>query len=175
MAAERLLVDGSALLGDAARGLDDLGPAAVVERDPEVEPRLARGRALELAHLLLQPVGRAVAPADEPRAHALLRQVGQLAVDRLAEDLHQRLDLVGRARPVLGGERVHRERFDAEIDCSLDDGTQRSRAGAMALGDAHAVRARPAAVAVHDDRDRLRDLRQPVLGRRLGIARDGGH
>ena len=52
--------------------------------------------ALEVRHPLLQLDGSAVAPADEARAHALAREVRQLALDRLAEDLHQRVDLVRR-------------------------------------------------------------------------------
>src|SRR5581483_6722228 len=54
-ARERRLVDGVSARGQPPRALDDLGPAAVVERDPEVEPRLARRRLLERVELRLQP------------------------------------------------------------------------------------------------------------------------
>src|SRR5919199_604534 len=96
---KRLLVDlvgFDAVLEEPARGGGQLGPAAVVERDPELEP-LVRGRLL-LEHRHPRPqLGRSpVTPADEARPHALLRQVGELALDRLREDLHQRLDFLRR-------------------------------------------------------------------------------
>ncbi len=52
---------------------------------------------LEPRHLLLELVGHAVAPSEEARAHPLLREIRKLALDRLVEQLDDRLDLVGRA------------------------------------------------------------------------------
>src|SRR5205823_7354429 len=99
----------------------------------------------------------AVAAPDEARAHTLLGQVGQLLLDRLAEQLHQRIDLVLRARPVLGREGVHRERPHAELDAALDGAAQRARAGAVTRRDWQAAALRPAAVVVDDDRNGDRD------------------
>src|SRR5262249_38979368 len=65
---KRGLVDAVGLgagLEQPADGIDELGPAAVVERDPELKPRLVRRRALELVHLRAEPVGSAVASPDE--------------------------------------------------------------------------------------------------------------
>ena len=124
MPGERLLVDLLPALGDAARGLDELCPPAVVERDPEAQLGLARRRLLELPHLRQEPLRRAIAASDESRMHALLGEVEQLAVDRLAEDLHQRGDLVARAPPVLGRERVDGEGLDARVDRRLDHRAQ---------------------------------------------------
>ena len=90
-----------------------------------------------------EALGSAVAPADEARAHALADEVGQLALDRLPEDLHQRVDLVLRARPVLGRERVHDERLDAEVDRRLDRAPQRARARAVPLRDRQARASEP--------------------------------
>ena len=64
-----------------------------------------------------------------------------------------------RPRPVLGRERVDGQRLDAEVDGRLDGPAERARAGAVALGDRQAAGRRPAAVAVHDDRDRARNVR----------------
>src|SRR5581483_2820347 len=94
---ERVLVDLARVdsrLREPASGLDDLGPSAVVERDPELEPVVLRRLALERGHLPPQRLRRAVAPAEEADADALLHEVGELAVDRVREDLHQRVDLV---------------------------------------------------------------------------------
>jgi len=56
------------------------------------------------------------APADEAHPHALVVQLGRLAVDALGEHRHQPADLLGRARPVLRRERVDRQLGDAELD-----------------------------------------------------------
>src|SRR5436853_5890102 len=80
---ERLvdLVRGDAGLDDPPQRLDDLRASAVVERDPEQEPAVRRGLPLERLHPLLQLLRRAVAPTDEPRAHALPLQIRELALD----------------------------------------------------------------------------------------------
>jgi hypothetical protein len=155
-------------------GVDELGAAAVVEGDPELQPRLVGRRLLELGHLLAQPVGRAVAAAEEAAADSLSGEILELPVDRLAERLHQGRHLVGRAAPVLGREGVDRERVDAEVDRRLDDRPQRAGAGAVPVGDRDAVLGGPAPVAVHDDRDRVRDLGEMLLRRDVG-PRQGGH
>ena len=116
---------------------------------------------LELLHPLPQIRRDAVPAAEEAGADALPREVGQLPVDRLAEDLHQRGHLVGRPRPVLGRERVDGERGDAEVDRGLDRPPQRPRSLAVARLDRQAVAGRPAAVAVHDDRDGAGAARRP--------------
>ena len=147
-----------AALDDPPGRLDQLGAAAVVERDPQVDARVQLGAVLHRVHAPAQLLGGAVAAADEAHAHSLLGEIGQLALDRLGEDLHQRVDLVLRARPVLGREREHRQVVDAEIDRRLDDDPNRARAGAMAGGGRKPATLCPAAVAVEDDRDRPGDL-----------------
>ncbi len=130
---------------NAAHCFDELGASPVVERDPELESIEMRGLGLELRHLLLQ-IGRdAVASPEEARAHALLREVGKLALDRLVQELHDRLDLVGRTRPVLRRERVDGERVDLEIDRRLDRPPQRSRSFSVTVGDGEAREPSPSA------------------------------
>ena len=111
------------------------------------------GLVLEPLNLRAQFVGRPVAAAEEAGADALPREVGQLALDRLAENLHQVLDLALGPRPVLGRERVDDQRLDTEVDRRLDRPAQCLRSRAVALGDRQALALRPAPVAVHDDRD----------------------
>jgi hypothetical protein len=101
--------------------------------------------------------------AEETGADALAREVRQLALDRLAEDLHQVLDLALGPRPVLGREGVDDQRLDAEVDGRLDGPAQGTRPGAMAFCDRQALALRPAPVAVHDDRDGT----SPVVALRL--------
>src|SRR6266540_4234527 len=86
---ERLLVHLFAARDGAVGRVHDLGPPAVVERDPEIEGSVPLGLAFERSHTLLQRGGRTVAAAHKTRAHSLPHEVGQLALDRLSEDLHQ--------------------------------------------------------------------------------------
>src|SRR5918992_4869645 len=167
---DRVLVDVARiqpLLDDPAGRLDDLVTAAVVERDPELEPLVLVGLPLEGCHLRLELGARSVAATDEARVDALALQIRELTLDRLDEDLHQRIDLVRRARPVLSRERVHAERLDAEVDRSLDGPPQRTGPGPMAGRDGKPSPPRPAAVPVHDDRDRPRDVRKALFAHRL--------
>ena len=52
-----------------------------------------RGPLLEPAHLRLEPGIDAIPATEEACPDALLGEVGELAVDRLGEDLHQVGDL----------------------------------------------------------------------------------
>src|SRR4051794_11739283 len=70
---ERLVdvVSVDAALCDAPCSFDELCASAVVECDPEIEPRLVCRRLFELGELRLQPVWCTVATADEASAHTL--------------------------------------------------------------------------------------------------------
>ena len=57
------------------------------------------------------------------------------------------------------------KRVDAEVDRRFDRAAQRLRAGPVTGGDRQPALACPARVAVHDDRDGVRDIRQVGLGR----------
>ena len=121
------------------RRVDELGAAAVVERDPEPEPRVRRRRLLEAVHLLPEPVGRAVAPAEEPaRTPCFARSGSSRSIVSPKISISAPTSSAS-AAPVLGRERVDGERLDAEVDRRLDDRPQRARAGAMPLGDRDAV------------------------------------
>ena len=95
----------------------------------------------------------AVAAADEAHPHALVVELGRLR--RIARRTSpSALDLVRRAGPVLGRERVDRQLAHAEVDGVAEARLDRVGAGPVALGDVGSPGCRgPAAVAVGDDRD----------------------
>src|SRR3954454_9837300 len=98
---ESLFVDRLAASDGSIGGVNELRATAVVERDPQIQLAIVLRLALEGRHALAQRIGRAVTAADEARADSLTHEVGQLPLDRLREDLHQELHLLGRAAPVL--------------------------------------------------------------------------
>jgi hypothetical protein len=158
---ERVLVDLAWIdtgLGEPPGGLHDLRPSAVVESDPEVETVVLGRLPLEAGHLSLQLFGRPIAAAEKADAHTLAHEIRKLTVDRLGEDLHQRVDLLTRARPVLGRERIDRHRVDAQIDRGLDRLPESTRPRAMPGGNRQAPPLRPACAPVHDDGNRTREV-----------------
>ena len=94
-----------------------------------------------------------VGPSEHPDLDALLDERGRLVADRRLEQADEHLDLAARAGPVLAAERVDREHRDAPPDGVLDDRSDGLDAGRVALRLGQAALPRPAAVAVHDDRD----------------------
>ena len=115
------------------------------------------------------------AATEEPDPHALPGEIGELAVDRLAEDLHQGVDLAGRPGPVLRRESVHDHRADSELDRRLDRPSERARPLAMALRNRHPVHSRPARVAVEDDRHAADRLERRLRHARLSESVEQAH
>ena len=104
----------------------------------------------------------------------LLRSsVVELEAEIALQQHHQRADLGGGTLPVLDGERVEREDFEAEPGGGFDDVADRVDAGAMAFDARQVALAGPAAVAVHDDGDVTRQaIELDLPGQRLfGPAR----
>ena len=170
-------VPASNLLGERARRLGDLGAGAVVEGDDERD-RLIVARQLhrlvDQRHQLGLDVG---ALADDADLDAGLVQLGEVAADEALHQPHQIVDLVDRARPVLGREAVEREVGDAELDRRAHRAPHRLDAVAMTDGARQAVLAGPAPVAVHDDGDVARRGRRPARARAgmfLGVRHRGG-
>ena len=85
--------------------------------------------------------------------------------DVVAQELHQRGDLLERPLPVLRREGVQRQRAQADLARGAHHLAHRLGALAVPLDARQAVLLRPAAVAVHDDRH--------VAGKLAGIESSG--
>jgi hypothetical protein len=70
---------------------------------------------------------------------------------------HQRSDFSGRALPVLHRKRIKRKNVDSEPGGGFDSVPHGVDAGAVALDARQVALRRPAAIAVHDDRDVRRE------------------
>src|SRR5690606_29146766 len=108
-----------------------------------------------------------------PHAHAPRVHLVAPAPDDVAVEAHEEPDLVGRALPVLRGERVRRDVLDADLDRARDDVEQRRLARLVARRARQPARVGPAPVAVHDDRDVVRhELRRDRRRSRTARVRE---
>src|SRR5919112_2199252 len=110
---ERRLVDilrRETVRQDPSGGVHDLGASSVVERDVDVEVVVARGKVLSLIHRFQHRGWQVVPTAQKTEPGPTLVQLGNLLAGRFEEELHERLYLPLRTRPVLGGEGVEGQR-----------------------------------------------------------------
>src|SRR5690606_30959111 len=134
-----------------ARGRGDVLAASVAGRDHQLQPVIARRQPFGRIHPGLDGLAEAPALADESDAGPAPVQFGDLAVQRIHEELHQGPGLCARTAPVLAGEGEQGQCPDAALKTEVDADVDRACAGAMADGAGPPALFRPAAVAVHDD------------------------
>ena len=94
--------------------------------------------------------------ADDAEPDVVAQQRVQLEPQISLQQRHQRRHFGDRTLPVLDRKRVERQHLDAEPRRAFDDVAHRLDAGAMSFDARQVALRRPAAVAVHDDRDVLR-------------------
>ena len=138
---------------DAADGLEDLRPAAVVQGQDEGHPAVPRGRPLQPFDLRQGRPGDAVPVADDPEAEVVLVDRPAVLPQVLAEKAPEADDLLARPFPVLLGEGVEREVRDAQAGAGLGRLADGLGAGLVPLDPGEPPLSRPAPVAVHDDGD----------------------
>ena len=140
--------------------VDQLVHHSVVERhqhgQPGVVARFVHDVVDAAAHAGRQPVG----PAEDAESSVESHQLGQLRVDRPLEQAHEHRDLVGRAAPVLGRERVEGQVAEAQRRGGANDRASRLHTLVVSGHAWQAAMGCPASVTVHDDGH--------VLGNRLG-------
>src|SRR5262245_34015057 len=179
---ERLLVDlrgieppRGDILRDAARGVGELRPSAVAEREAQRHAAVPGRELLCLTQRGERLLGKFVHAADRGEADRVLVDLAALVDRELPQQAHEVAHLLARPLPVLDRERVERQLLDAEpraLARRLADGVDPRRVAAYALP---AGAPCPAPVAVHDDPDRARDLRRGHVGQDLlGVRRGRG-
>jgi hypothetical protein len=169
---------------DAARGqpperVDELRPARVVEGDVEEEP-IAVGRARQrVLDRLARGRRQLLAPAEEPDPDALRAQLVGLVANGLLQEPEEPGHLVVRAGPVLAAEGVQGEHRHPPLHRVTEQAADGLDACRVAFELRPALRACPAPIAVHDDRDvprqlverQERVLRRGIRGGRRGRGR----
>src|SRR5215207_781645 len=140
-----------------AGGVHDLRASSVVERDVDIEAVVIRGKVLSLLHCF-QHRGRQVLPsAQKTEPGPTLVQLGHFLAGRVKEELHERLYLSLRTRPVLGREGIEGQRLHPCASSGLQQRGDHRDTGPVAGCAWKPASPRPAPVAVHDDSDVTRN------------------
>src|SRR5215203_1115443 len=134
-----------------AGGVHDLGASSVVERDVDVEAVVARGKVLSLLHCFYHRGGQVFPPAQKTESGPTLVQLGHLLAGRVQEELHERLYLSLRTRPVLGREGIEGQRLHPGASSGLEQWREHRDTCPVAGCARKPASLGPAPVAVHDD------------------------
>ncbi len=158
----------------AAGGGDEFLTPAVAERHHQGELAVVAGAGFGLVDQR-DDVGRqALARADEPQAHAVSMELADLPLEVVAQQPHEAVDLARRAVPVLRRKGEDRQAVEAQLEGRSHGPAQRLGATAVARRTWQTAAARPAAVAVHDDRHVGRPAAlNPGLGGVHGVSLSG--
>ncbi len=100
-----------------------------------------------------QTFRQTIAPADHRETHIIAHQIFSFGIEIIAQKRHQRRDFRLRPTPIVGGERVARQRRDTLIWRGANDASQRFDACLVSFQTRQSPLRRPAPIAVHDDRD----------------------
>ena len=140
-------------LRDSPRGVDDFGAASVVHTELQGQDVVADGSAFGVFQFAdhTAPEARPSAGPAHPDAHGV--ELVSPPSDHVAIEAHQPANLIRRAVPVLGGKGVRGEVLDSDLNGPLDHVEERSFTASVALGTWQVPRLRPAAIAIHHDRD----------------------
>ena len=95
--------------------------------------------------------------ADRLQPDVFLHQLRRLFLQEALEQMHQRENFALRALPVFRGKCVEGQELDLQFAATFDAGAHRVGALLVALDSRQSAVLRPAAVAVHDDRDVARN------------------
>src|SRR5215207_9050999 len=136
-----------------AGGVHDLGASSVVERDVDVEAAVARGKILSLLQCFQHRGGQVFSSSQETEPGPTLVQLGHLLAGRVKKELHERLYLSLRTRPVFGREGIEGQRLHPGASSGLQQWCEHRDTGPVAGCARKPATLRPAPVAVHDDGD----------------------
>ena len=102
------------LVGNAAHRVDQLRPAAVVDRQAHAQARVAAAQADRLVERRDRLFRQPLAAADPLHADVVLHDPRPLFDQVLLEQLQEEIEFLGRPLPVLAGEAIERDLLDAQ-------------------------------------------------------------
>ena len=141
-------------LGERAERVDDFAARAVVERKRQNHAGIGAGRIARLGHFALHDFWQFMLAPDVSQPDVVVVERADFGFQVVAQKPHQEIDFRLRPLlPVLLGERVKRQRGNADPGRSFDGRAHGRDARAVSRNARQMAAARPAAVAVHDDRN----------------------
>src|SRR6056297_124507 len=146
------------LFGELARGRDDIVTAAVACRDVEQKAGVVAGNLLGARHSALQGLRQSFPAPDEVQTHVVPIELVDFAIQRPAEQAHQSRDFVARTAPIFAGKRIDSQNGDAPFGHGPDNLARDLCTGLMTIGARLAAPSSPAAVAVHDNCQMMRQI-----------------
>jgi len=99
----------------------------------------------------LHPFGQFLRAPDHVESDFVFKQVFEVALQEQFEEVHQRLDFVGRALPIFHREGKECQVFEVGIPCGLHDFADIVHATAVPLNPGQTTLARPSAITIHDN------------------------
>ena len=145
---------------ERAAGVDDLCAAAVVECEGKRGAGVFRGLLGRPLHGVLDLLGEPAGLADVAHAHVVVVHALDVADEVALEQRHQEADFgLGAAQVIFQREGVERDPRQVDAGCGLDDVLDGFSALLVAEEALERALAGPAAVAVHDDGDVIRNAR----------------
>jgi len=145
-----------------------LRAAAVARREREDHVGIARAVATQLFERVADARRQPIELADGVQPDAVVHDLGTLAMEVVAQQVHQAAHFIGRPLPVLRRERVQGERRQPELARRPRHLAHRVGASPVALQAREAPLLRPAAVPVHDDADVSGERPGGDLGSQVG-------
>ena len=139
------------LIDQGVHCVHDLGPAAVVDAEDEVEDRLVLRALLRPMHLLQKVRRQLIPPSAEADARPLRLDGLHLAPNVITEEAHQAIDLHLGPVPVLRGEGVDREVTNPLALDEVNHLFQFPQAGAMPHESRQPTALGPSSIAVQDN------------------------
>jgi len=137
-------------------------------REREDHVGIARAVATQLFERIADARRQPVELADGVQPDAVVHDLGTLAMEVVAQQVHQPAHFIGRPLPVLRRERVQGERRQPELARRPRHLAHRVGASPVALQAREAPLLRPAAVPVHDDADVSGERPGGDLGSQVG-------
>ncbi len=150
--------------------MGDLLAAPVREGEGQGHLRVAGALATERVEHGAHEAGQASEVADGVQADAVLQDLVALGEQKVTQELHERIDFVFRARPVLLAEGVEREGVKAEAARDAHDAPYGRGPFVVACRARPATELRPTPVPIHDDADMPGEIAGFDEGH-IGVAR----
>ena len=141
---------------------DQFFPTAIIESDAEIELVIVGSLRFRSSDKLINIWWQSFTRAENTDLYTLVGQPAQVTLHVGFEQSKQSIDLGDGSSPILGRERIDRERFQTDFLRRFNRSSKRLDTAFMPHSARHTSALRPPSIAIHDDRN--------VIGKRAGVG-----